>query len=71
MIYSNRDKYVGEWKDGRKNGQGTYTYSDGGTYVGEFKDGQINEQGTKTYPVDTSEMKSQKYNFVVILEGIL
>ena len=30
-------KYVGKWKDGKKNGQGTYTSFDGRKYVGEFK----------------------------------
>jgi hypothetical protein len=30
-------KYVGEWKDGKSDGQGTLTLPDGGKYVGEFK----------------------------------
>ena len=30
--------YVGEFKDGKYHGQGTYTYPDGRKYVGEFKD---------------------------------
>ena len=29
--------YVGEFKNGLKNGQGTYTWSDGSKYVGEWK----------------------------------
>ena len=33
-------KYVGEFKDGKRTGQGTYTWSDGRKYVGEFKDGR-------------------------------
>ena len=33
-------KYVGEFKDGKKHGQGTYTWSDGSKYVGEYKDGE-------------------------------
>ena len=33
-------KYVGEYKDGKKHGQGTYTWSDGEKYVGEYKDGK-------------------------------
>ena len=33
-------EYVGEYKDGKKHGQGTYTWSDGEKYVGEFKDGK-------------------------------
>ena len=43
------DKYVGEFKDGKRNGQGTYTYANGNKYVGEFKDDKRNGQGTFTY----------------------
>ena len=43
-------KYVGEFKDGKQNGQGTYTYPDGQKYVGRWKDGKDNGQGTFTYP---------------------
>ena len=32
--------YVGEWKDGKKHGQGTFTYADAAKYIGEFKDNQ-------------------------------
>jgi len=31
---------VGEFKEGEKHGQGTYTWSDGRKYVGEYKDGE-------------------------------
>ena len=34
------EKYVGEYKDGKRNGQGTMTLSDGTKYVGEYKDGK-------------------------------
>jgi len=30
-----------EWRDGKKQGQGTYTYSDGTTHEGEWKDGEM------------------------------
>ena len=43
------DKYVGEVKDNKFNGQGTYTYASGNKYVGEFKDGNLNGQGTYTF----------------------
>ena len=32
--------YVGEWKDGKKHGQGIFTFPDGSKYVGEYKDGK-------------------------------
>ena len=41
--WKNGTKYIGEWKDGKKHGQGTYTYGkgnwEGEKYAGEFKDG--------------------------------
>ena len=40
------DKYVGEFKDFKLHGQGTYTYADGSKYVGEFKDDKLHGQGT-------------------------
>ena len=33
-------KYVGEWKDGTQQGQGTDSLPDGSNYVGEWKDGE-------------------------------
>ena len=44
------EKYVGEFKDGQKDGQGTYTFPNGKKYVGEFKDGKMHGQGTYTWP---------------------
>ncbi len=42
-------KYVGEFRDGKSNGQGTYTWSSGQIYVGEWKDGKQHGQGTMTF----------------------
>ena len=33
-------RYEGEWKDGKYNGQGTYTLIDGNRFEGEWKDGK-------------------------------
>ena len=33
-------EYVGEYKDGKRHGQGTLTWSDGKKYVGEWKKGK-------------------------------
>ena len=48
-IYADGGKYVGEFKDGKFNGQGTLTWADGDNYVGEFKDGKFNGQGIRTF----------------------
>ena len=42
-------KYVGEWKDGKLQGQGTFTFTNGDKYVGGFKDGAKHGQGTYTF----------------------
>ena len=42
--------YVGEWKDNKMYGQGTYTTTNGYKYVGEFKDNKRHGQGTYTFP---------------------
>ena len=42
------DFYVGEYKDGKYHGQGTYIFSNGDKIVGEFRDGKAHGQGTFT-----------------------
>ena len=37
-FHINGDKYVGEWKDSKKNGQGTYITADATTYSGQWED---------------------------------
>jgi hypothetical protein len=44
-----RTKYIGQFKDGKFDGLGTYTYSDGTKYIGEFKNDLPNGQGTYIY----------------------
>jgi hypothetical protein len=59
------DKYAGEWKGGKMNGQGTYTYTNGDKYVGEFKDNQRHGQGIYTFANgnrDKGEWKGGKMN---------
>ena len=43
---SRKVEYEGEWKDGKRHGQGTFTCSDGRKYVGEFKDDEPHGKGT-------------------------
>ena len=43
------NQYVGEYKNNKKHGQGTYTASNGDQYVGAFKDGTYNGVGVYTF----------------------
>ncbi|MCG3769552.1 MAG: hypothetical protein JW384_00681 [Nitrosomonadaceae bacterium] len=42
-------EYVGEWRDNKNYGEGTFAYTDGRKYVGEFSDSKHHGQGTYTY----------------------
>lgn len=44
--YPDGSKYVGEFKNGKRNGQGALTWPDGRKYVGEFKDDKYIGHGT-------------------------
>ena len=43
------DKYVGEFRNGKEHGQGTYTSANGNKYVGEFKNGERQGHFTVTF----------------------
>ena len=45
-----REKYVGEYKDNKRHGQGTYTWAEGDKYVGEFKEGIPDGKGSHILP---------------------
>jgi len=49
-IYTWNDggKYVGEYKNGQKNGHGTYTFPNGDNFEGEWKEGE-QDDGTHTW----------------------
>ena len=49
QTYPNGAKYVGEFKNGKQHGHGTYTYLYGDEYVGEFSNGKRHGKGTMTY----------------------
>jgi hypothetical protein len=60
-------KYVGEFKDGKYHGQGTYLFADGRRYVGELKDGKRSGQGVFLLLDGTryiGEYKDDKWNGV-------
>ncbi|MFM7255076.1 MAG: hypothetical protein ACKO3C_05380, partial [Betaproteobacteria bacterium] len=50
FTYSNGNKYVGKYRDDKRNGQGTLTFIDGRKHVGEWRDDKIHGQGTLTFP---------------------
>jgi len=47
--YDNGAQYVGHMKNGKRHGEGTYTWADGAKYVGAWKGGKQNGEGTYTY----------------------
>src|SRR5260370_34878498 len=50
LRFPNGDLYVGQMIEGRREGQGIYTWSDGRRYVGTFRAGLEEGQGTYSYP---------------------
>jgi hypothetical protein len=60
LTWPSGEKYVGEFKDGKPDGQGTLTSPTGQKYVGEWNDGKHNGQGTLTLP--TGEKYVGKWN---------
>ena len=50
ITLANGDKYLGDWKNGRKHGWGTYTYSNGQKYVGDWEKDKRHGEGTHTFP---------------------
>ena len=52
MLYSHKDgrRYDGQYKDGRKHGDGTYVWANGNVYVGRWFEGKMHGQGTLTFP---------------------
>ena len=47
--FESGNKYIGNHKNERRNGKGTFTWKSGGRYVGEFKDDKMHGQGKYTY----------------------
>ena len=41
-----RDNYYGYWADGKKNGEGVFTYEDGDIYSGNWKNNKRDGRGT-------------------------
>ncbi len=65
ITYENDDKYVGEWKDGMENGQGTLKYADGIVYIGGFENNEQSGHGTLTFTsgaIYEGEFRQGKFN---------
>jgi hypothetical protein len=41
MWHTNGDRYEGQWKDGKRHGQGTYFYASGGQKAGQWSEGKF------------------------------
>jgi len=74
---SSGDKYIGEWKDGYRDGVGVYTWHTGEKYIGTWSKGVINGLGTQ-YFTDGSktsgkwvnaELSGTKYTSAACLSG--
>ena len=50
MTYSNGSKYVGQWFNSNKHGQGTFTTNEGVIYAGEWENDNLNGEATITSP---------------------
>lgn len=44
------DRFVGEYRDGRRTGRGVYTWSDGERYEGDYRDDKRTGRGVYTWP---------------------
>ena len=52
--------YNGQWLNGERHGQGTFTYADGGKYEGQYYEDKMHGQGTLTFP-DGDKYEGQFY----------
>jgi MORN repeat len=64
--FSKGDKYVGEFTNGKHDGQGTYIWGDGRSYVGTFKNFSFTGQGTE-YRADGSKLRSRNWENDVLV----
>ena len=46
QVWPDNAKYVGEWRDGKAEGKGTFFHSNGDLFEGDFKQDKANGQGT-------------------------
>ncbi|MEY3475267.1 MAG: hypothetical protein RL087_1725, partial [Pseudomonadota bacterium] len=49
VVNPSGNRYVGEWRDNKPHGQGTYIWASGGRYVGEYREGRRTGRGTHVF----------------------
>eukprot|EP01034_Spumella_vulgaris_P023431 gene23431-29649_t len=59
IFLASGDKYVGDWKDGRRHGSGTYFYCDGDRYDGEWRNDERHGRGVMTYSSDSNAVQEK------------
>ena len=69
IFHQNGEKYVGEIKDNKYNGKGSYLFINGNVYIGEFKDGLQNGQGTSHLQMEINTKEDLK--MVITMEKVL
>ncbi|MDC1114827.1 hypothetical protein OAS60_02070 [Candidatus Pelagibacter sp.] len=77
--YPNGEEYTGEFKDGKRDGQGTLVYSIWKKYVGEWKDDKKHGQGTYIDEIDVEHTyvgewindKKNGYGIIKFLGGAI
>jgi hypothetical protein len=65
--FQSGNKYIGEYKNGLANGQGSITFATGGKYIGQFKNNMQHGQGKYTYAngkVKEGIWKDNKFMYV-------
>lgn len=67
VSWDSGNKYVGEWKDGRQDGEGTYTSAEG-EYVGQWKNGRKEGFGTSTRKLPKKKDNNKLYEVKYIGE---
>ena len=55
MLYNGKGEYNGYWENGRRHGEGVFTYPNGDVYSGWWKFGE--KEGTGTYQFKATGMK--------------
>ena len=50
FLFSDGEKYEGEWENNRMHGQGSYKYPDGTEYVGEWSNDKFHGNGLFKFP---------------------